>query len=117
MGILKNIGIKSASGKKMVAVLIDPDKINPKECKTISEKAVEANIDFFFVGGSLITSNNFESSISILKESNLPVILFPGNTMQISDNADGLLFISLISGRNPEMLIGQRRSAGGDRPR
>jgi len=63
---------------------------------------------FFFVGGSLLTNNNLDSCIKLLKaHSDIPVILFPGNTYQLSNKADGFLFLSLISGRNAEMLIGR----------
>ena len=91
----------------MIAVLIDPDKLNGNDCSNIAEKAVDSEIDFFFIGGSILTKNNFEQCINTLKKFSLPVILFPGNTMQISNNADGLLFLSLISGRNSDMLIGR----------
>ena len=107
MNIYQNISLKKKAGKKMIAVLIDPDKLTINECKTIAEKAVGASVDLFFVGSSIITGNTFEECISILKNTSLPVILFPGNTMQISDSADGILLLSLISGRNPEMLIGR----------
>ncbi len=93
--------------KKQLAVLIDPDKLSPEdliEIATISEKA---GVDFLFVGGSLVTSDTLFHCIRTLKEnSNIPVILFPGNSYQISRNADAMLFLSLISGRNPDMLIG-----------
>ena len=91
----------------MIAVLIDPDKISVIECSIIAAKAAASSIDFFFIGSSIITGNNFEQCISVLKNFPLPVIIFPGNINQISDKADGLLFLSLISGRNPEMLIGR----------
>lgn len=107
MNIYNDISLKRKAGKKMIAVLIDPDRLNADDCRKIAEKAVTAGIDFFLVGSSIITGNNFEECLTILKKSFLPVILFPGNTMQISNEADGLLFLSLISGRNPEMLIGR----------
>ena len=73
----------------------------------IIKKSKSSNVDFFFIGGSLLTNNYLDSCISIIKENcNIPVILFPGNAMQVSNKADGILFLSLISGRNPEMLIG-----------
>jgi putative glycerol-1-phosphate prenyltransferase len=63
----------------------------------------------FFVGGSLLTNNNLDFCIETLKDkSTIPVILFPGNAMQVNDKADGILFLSLISGRNAEMLIGKQ---------
>jgi phosphoglycerol geranylgeranyltransferase len=107
MNIHSEILSKCKSGKKMIAVLIDPDKLNLKDCSIIKDKSVEAGVDFFFVGSSIITGNNFEQCISSLKDSNIPVVLFPGNNMQVNDKADGILFLALISGRNPEMLIGR----------
>ena len=107
MKIYSDILLKCISGKKMIAVLVDPDRLNIDECDHIANKSVESGVDLLFVGSSLITSDNFENCLSVLKKSNLPLILFPGNLMQISDNADALLFLSLISGRNPEMLIGR----------
>ena len=65
-------------------------------------------IDFFFVGGSLITNGTLSSTVKLLKENcDIPVILFPGSHMQIDLQADGILFLSLISGRNADYLIGQ----------
>ncbi len=94
--------------KKQFVVLVDPDKPSIKETEQIAKSAVDANVDFFFVGGSLLTTNNLDLSIKILKDnSDIPVILFPGNTLQLSTKADAILFLSLISGRNPEMLIGR----------
>src|SRR5690606_128758 len=70
--------------------------------------ANENCVDFFFVGGSLITTTNLSEVVARIKENvTIPVVLFPGNTMQIDPSADALLFLSLISGRNPELLIGQ----------
>ncbi len=93
--------------KKQLAVLIDPDKLSPEQLGHTAEIAQKAGVDFLFVGGSLMTSDNLFHCIRTLKEnSNIPVILFPGNSYQISRNADAMLFLSLISGRNPDMLIG-----------
>jgi phosphoglycerol geranylgeranyltransferase len=105
--IYSTIVNNKASGKKMLAVLIDPDKADATKCVSIREKSIAAGVDYFFVGGSILMGNNFEKCITLLKSSPIPVLLFPGNIMQISDEADGLLFLSLISGRNPEMLIGR----------
>ena len=91
----------------MIALLVDPDKSDKKDCNQIGESAAAAGVDFFFVGSSLITGNNFEACLTELKSFGIPVILFPGNAMQVSNNAKALLFLSLISGRNPEMLIGR----------
>ncbi len=90
-----------------MAVLVDPDKQSDGEHENIARLAQDAGVDFFFVGGSLLTSDSLFRCIRILKDnSTLPVILFPGNTYQVARNADAMLFLSLISGRNPDMLIG-----------
>jgi putative glycerol-1-phosphate prenyltransferase len=93
--------------KKQLAVLIDPDKLSPDELVDIAKISEKAGVNLLFVGGSLITSDTLFHCVRTLKEnSNIPVILFPGNSYQISRNADAMLFLSLISGRNPDMLIG-----------
>lgn len=96
-------------GKKSIAVLVDPDKVEDQSrLLQLIHLASENCVDYFFVGGSLITTSNMSSVIRIVKENvTIPVILFPGNSMQIEPTADALLFLSLISGRNPELLIGQ----------
>jgi phosphoglycerol geranylgeranyltransferase len=107
MSIYSAITRKGKKAKKF-AVLIDPDKTNQKKLINIIEIASNNDVDFFFVGGSLLTNDNMEITIKTIKERcNVPVVLFPGNTMQINKNADALLLLSLISGRNPEMLIGK----------
>ena len=95
--------IKSLSSPKAaLAVLIDPDKFNPD----LIRLAEENNVSCFLVGGSELKSNNISAVIkSIKKISGLPVILFPGDETQLSKKADGLLLLSLLSGRNPEYLI------------
>jgi putative glycerol-1-phosphate prenyltransferase len=93
--------------KKQLAVLIDPDKQNTKELDGLIEKANKYKLDFWLVGGSLLVSGDLDETVKYLKnKSEIPVILFPGSPNQISKYADGILFLSLISGRNPEMLIG-----------
>jgi len=95
--------------KKSLALLIDPDDINPNGIAAVVNAAVESKVDYFFVGGSLITTNNLSPVIETIKElSNSPCILFPGNAIHVHPSADAILFLSLISGRNPEMLIGQQ---------
>ena len=109
MNIYTNILEKKAKGKKLFAILIDPDKQKNSVLSLIVQKANQANVDYFFVGGSLLTNDNLDECIKTIKNnSNIPVILFPGNAMQINKNADGILFLSLISGRNPELLIGKQ---------
>ncbi|WP_143962833.1 phosphoglycerol geranylgeranyltransferase [Litoribacter populi] len=100
--------------KKAVALLLDPDKIGDKsKFQSLIKKAVHHQVDFFFVGGSLLMRDRVDELIRELKElaTNIPVLLFPGNAVQVSDKADGILFLSLISGRNPEFLIGQQVTA------
>jgi len=109
MSILKTLRDRRRGGKKSIAVLIDPDKVeDPSKLLHLTNLAAETCVDFFFVGGSLITTTNLGQVVRLIKENvTIPVVLFPGNFMQIEPNADALLFLSLISGRNPELLIGQ----------
>ncbi len=88
--------------------MIDPDKVNEENMEQLIELAVDARVDYFFVGGSLVISNYLDECIQLIKNRcNIPVILFPGSPSQVSKYADALLYLSLISGRNPELLIGQ----------
>jgi len=99
---------KKQQHQKSFAVLIDPDKVNDETIKNLVELSHQANVDYFFVGGSLVVSNYLDNCIKLIKSlSQIPVILFPGSPSQISRHADALLYLSLISGRNPELLIGQ----------
>ena len=94
--------------RKKIAVLIDPDKPSDAQILSIVAKANAAGVDFFFVGGSLLTTDSLEHCIKVIKaNSSIPVLIFPGNSLQISKYCDGFLLLSLISGRNPEMLIGR----------
>ncbi|HLN21448.1 MAG TPA: geranylgeranylglyceryl/heptaprenylglyceryl phosphate synthase [Bacteroidales bacterium] len=89
-----------------VGVLLDPDKFTDSSLKTILQSAHESKTDYILVGGSL-SSVGIDILIDRIKEqSQIPVILFPGNLLQINVKADIILFLSLISGRNPEFLIG-----------
>ena len=109
MTILESILEARKSNRKLFALLIDPDKCNPEQLSYLTNKAVEAGVDFIFVGGSLLLKDRVDICIKHIKQwSNIPVLLFPGNVTQISKYADGILFLSLISGRNPDFLIGQQ---------
>ena len=109
MSIYKNIIAKTAQGKKLFAILIDPDKQRNSDLLSTIQKANSANVDCFFVGGSLLLNDNLGECINTIKEnSSIPVLLFPGSELQINKNADGILFLSLISGRNPDLLIGKQ---------
>jgi phosphoglycerol geranylgeranyltransferase len=106
--ILSNILLFQESGKKGFCVLIDPDNIKCEHLPNFIQLCIEAEVSFFFIGGSLITSDSSFQIISLIKEiCTIPVIIFPGNSLHITPNADAILFLSLISGRNPDFLIGQ----------
>jgi len=94
--------------KGQIAVLIDPEKFPGEEAlKELVKKAEFAGVNFFFIGGSTVTRDEFEHCIGIIAETaTIPVVIFPGASHQISDKADALLYLSLISGRNPDFLIG-----------
>lgn len=109
MSILKQLYEIRSAGKKGMAVLIDPDKVtDTTQLRHLIDLASENCVDYFFVGGSLITTVNLGDVIrQIRAQVNIPVVLFPGNAIQVDPQADAILFLSLISGRNPELLIGQ----------
>lgn len=99
---------RKAKGQKSFAVLIDPDKVTADKIDDLTALAVNAGVDYFFVGGSLVISNQLDEVVKRVKQQcTIPVILFPGSPSQLSAYADALLYLSLISGRNPELLIGQ----------
>ena len=105
--IYNSITERKRSGKKSFAVLIDPDKVSNNNMGQLIALAVEAKVDYFFVGGSLVISNYLDECLQLIKKScSIPTILFPGSPSQVSKYADALLYLSLISGRNPELLIG-----------
>lgn len=109
MTIYKHILNKKDKGEKLFAVLIDPDKQDKKSLINTIEKANYAKVDLFLIGGSILKKDTLDDCLNLLKKySKIPTIIFPGSTMQINNKADGLLFLSLISGRNPELLIGKQ---------
>jgi phosphoglycerol geranylgeranyltransferase len=108
MSVYSTITNKVQQGQKQFAVLVDPDKHSLAEVEHLAVLASQAKVDYFFVGGSLLINNQLDQCINMLKsKAEIPVVLFPGNTLQMSWKADAILFLSLISGRNPEMLIGR----------
>lgn len=109
MSVLGNLRDRSKRGKKSIAVLLDPDKVeDSSKLMPLINLANENCVDYFFVGGSLVTTTNLSEVVGKIKENvSIPVVLFPGNSMQLEPSADAILFLSLISGRNPELLIGQ----------
>ncbi len=108
INIYNSILEKKQSTQKSFAVLIDPDEVNSSSLEQLIQLSIRAEADYILVGGSLVISNHLDAVVQqIKKETNIPVILFPGSPSQISPYADALLYLSLISGRNPELLIGQ----------
>lgn len=108
-GFLQRLTLLRAEGKKALSVLIDPDKMqDSKRLSNLLDLINHSGADFILVGGSLLVEDNFHQCLRSVKEkSKVPVILFPGSPSQVSSEADAILFLSLISGRNPDLLIGQ----------
>lgn len=107
-GIYSFLCERKNSGKKSFAVLIDPDKVDNVKMQRYIELGMRAGIDYFLVGGSLVVSNYIDECVGLIKQyCSIPVILFPGSPNQVSKKADALLYLSLISGRNADLLIGQ----------
>lgn len=107
-GIYHSLLERKKAGKKSFAVLIDPDKVNNQNMEQLIELSVAAKVDYFLVGGSLVISNYLDECLQLIRRTcNIPTILFPGSPSQVSKYADALLYLSLISGRNAELLIGQ----------
>ena len=106
--IYDNFAEARRTGAKKLAVLIDPDKVRMKNLDALVDLSIRAKADFFFIGGSLIVNNTLDDCLSAIKEKcDVPLVLFPGDSYQLSYRADGILFLSLISGRNAELLIGK----------
>lgn len=110
--IYENILGSIVLGEKLLAVLIDPDKMDINKVSNFIENVKASIATHIFVGGSSVKDTHTEKLvIAIKKHTNLPIILFPGGITQISDKADALLFLSLLSGRNPDYLIGKHVKA------
>jgi len=106
MTIYAEILKAKSENRKLLAILLDPDKVVLEDLTDLVVKINESPATHVFIGGSLVKSNNIDEIIAVIKQKcNLPVVLFPGNPSQISEKADGILFLSLISGRNPDYLI------------
>ena len=104
---------KISTLSKGIAVLVDPDKFKTKE--SLADFLIKIKLaepDFIFVGGSSVAKSDFDQCVEMAKKMlSIPLVLFPGAAHHISNNADALLFLSLISGRNPDFLIGQHVEA------
>jgi phosphoglycerol geranylgeranyltransferase len=99
---------KLTANQKMLAVLIDPDSTNLQKLQQTCTLCNQEKVDLILVGGSLITNGFWDNCIETIKSlTNIPVVLFPGNILQVHPKADAILFLSMISGRNPDLLIGK----------
>ncbi|HZH95042.1 MAG TPA: geranylgeranylglyceryl/heptaprenylglyceryl phosphate synthase [Flavisolibacter sp.] len=108
MQVYQSLLEKKRLERKALAILIDPDNVSPSALQQVVELAIDAKTDYFFVGGSLVISDNLDACVLQIKAlCSIPILLFPGSPTQITKHADALLYLSLISGRNPELLIGQ----------
>lgn len=108
MRVLERLQALRRTGTKGFGLLLDPDKIDRSRLKPLLEQLPQAGVDMILVGGSLVAAADIGSLIRFVKSySALPVVLFPGHSMHLAAEADALLLLSLISGRNPDLLIGQ----------
>ena len=108
MQILQQIEKAQKAKEKLFSLLIDPDDTSGKEVERTALAAKEAGVDVLFVGGSLLVNDRLFDTVQIIKANcDIPVVLFPGDNMQVVPNADAILLLSVISGRNAEMLIGK----------
>ncbi|MDX2196120.1 MAG: geranylgeranylglyceryl/heptaprenylglyceryl phosphate synthase [Cytophagales bacterium] len=99
---------KKKAHQKSLAVLVDPDKATSAYFHNLSHFAANHTIDYFFVGGSIVHTTHHDTVIHLKNKYQIPIILFPGHYSHLDTDADAILFLSLISGRNPEYLIGQQ---------
>jgi putative glycerol-1-phosphate prenyltransferase len=109
MNIYHFLKQKKSLKKRVFALLIDPDKILVENIPGFVGKCNNSKVDILLIGGSLILDNFYETKLAeIKKNTTIPLVIFPGNINQVSANADAILYLSLISGRNPEFLIGNQ---------
>lgn len=106
MSIYQQILTSKTKGVKLLAILLDPDKLVVENLSNLIQKINQSPATHIFIGGSSFDGNHLDELIILLKaQINLPFLLFPGNPSQISKEADGILFLTLLSGRNPDYLI------------
>jgi len=112
ISILNFIQVAAKKGNKLLTILLDPDKTKIEELPVIVNRIENLKANFIFVGGSFVKNGTTENFVKVLKKhTEIPIILFPGDYSQITNYADGILFLSLLSGRNPEYLIEQQIKA------
>jgi len=110
--IYQDILKAKANHNKLLAILLDPDKLNSSDIKKICAKINTSPVTHIFVGGSIVANGETELIVLELKKHiTLPILLFPGDVNQVTNTADGILLLSLLSGRNPEYLIEQHIKA------
>lgn len=108
LNFYKDIETAIAENKKLLSILIDPDKFRETQAETFLHN-IPAETSHIFIGGSTVENYKTAQTVKAIKaKTELPVFLFPGDYNQITEAADAILFLSLISGRNPEYLIGQQ---------
>lgn len=95
-----------AQNRKLLAILLDPDKVNPENIAVISKKIMASPATHVLVGGSTVEGSIDTFILELQSNIHLPILLFPGHPSQLSTHADGILFLMLLSGRNPDFLIG-----------
>ena len=105
--------LKGVSHRKQIALLIDPEEHTTASAEALGKAATAAQVDFILVGGSYVSSDLTSIVNAIKAVTEIPVLLFPGSPMQVVPNADAVLFLSLISGRNPDYLIGNHVLSAG----
>ncbi len=107
-GIYQELVRRKSAGIKSLAVLLDPDEISDQSIQYKIERIHSSKVDFIFFGGSLVHNDEANTQIQKIKEyTDIPIVIFPGSSTQIYPDADAILLLSLISGRNPDYLIGQ----------
>ncbi len=101
--------LKMAKSRANYFCLIDPDKLDAEQAVFFARTCEENGADGLLVGGSIMLNNSFETNLKLIKEKvNIPVLIFPGIFNFVSPHADALLFLSVITSRNPQMLIGEQ---------
>lgn len=110
--VLRHLNARSTSGRKQLAVLVDSDKSTPSSLAELGNLVHRVSVEHIFVGGSLMTSGEMEQTLKILRENcEAHLTIFPGSINQISSRADALFLLSLVSGRNADLLIGKHVEA------
>ena len=112
MTVYSTILKKKQEGKKQIAILVDPDKHQEDDFIGMAERFKPLPIDYLFVGGSLLSRDLLDACLDAFKSgTDIPLVIFPGSVMQVNSKADAILLLSLVSGRNPDLLIGRHVEA------